>query len=74
MTFDELESTDQYFYETACKELAKAVQSQSDGRRALGQDQLREALQFYTKLPRGFTDEDFKAEYDRTYSLLYRGY
>ena len=74
MKFEDLEPTDQYFLEVAKKELAKAVTSQTQGRRALGQDQLREAITFYTKLPREFTDEDFKAEYDRTYSLLYRGY
>lgn len=74
MTFDDLDTFDQYFLEVAKKELAKAVESQTAGRRALGQDQLRESLMFYTKLPREFTDADFKLEYDRTYSLLYRGY
>ena len=74
MKFEDLETLDQYFLETAKKELEKARMSQIQGRRALGQDQLREALMFYTKLPREFTDEDFKTEYDRTYSLLYRGY
>jgi hypothetical protein len=74
MTFDELDAFDQYFLEVAKKELAKAVISQTLGRRALGQEQLRESLMFFTKLPREFTDADYKLEYDRTYSLLYRGY
>jgi hypothetical protein len=74
MTFDDLDAFDQYYLEVAKKELAKAVASQTNGRRALGQQQLRECLLFYTKLPREFTDEAFKQEYDRTYSLLYRGY
>ena len=74
MTFDDLDPFDQYYLEVAKKELAKAVTSQTNNRRALGQDQLRESLMFYTKLPREFTDAEFKAEYDRTYSLLYRGY
>ncbi len=74
MTIDDLDTFDQYYLEVAKKELAKAVTSQTQGRRALGQDQLRESLTFYTKLPREFTDDDYKLEYDRTYSLLYRGY
>ena len=74
MTFDDLDTFDQYFLEVAKKELAKAVVSQTNGRRALGQDQLREALMYFTKLPREFTDVEFSTEYDRTYSLLYRGY
>ncbi len=74
MTFEDLDAFDQYYLEVAKAELAKAVTSQTNGRRALGQDQLRESLMFYTKLPREFTDADFKLEYDRTYSLLYRGY
>ena len=74
MTFDDLDVFDQYYLEVAKKELDKAVQSQTTGRRALGQEQLREAMTFYGKLPREFTDEDFTTEYDRTYSLLYRGY
>jgi hypothetical protein len=74
MTFDDLSVEDQYFLEVAQKELAKAVQSQTNGRRALGQQQLREALMFHTKLPKEFTDEAFEQEYSRTYSLLYRGY
>ena len=74
MTFDDLDSFDQYFLEVAKQELAKAVTSQTNGRRALGQEQLRESLMYYTKLPREFTDADYKLEYDRTYSLLYRGY
>ena len=74
MTFEDLDEFDKYFLEVAKKELEKAVKSQTMGRRALGQDQLRESLTFYTKLPREFTDEDYKLEYDRTYSLLYRGY
>ena len=74
MTEEDLSVEDQYVLETARKELAKAVGSQTDGRRALGQQQLREALMFRTKLPREFTDEAFDKEYDRTYSLLYRGY
>ena len=74
MTFEDLDSFDQYFLEVAKKELAKAVSSQTQGRRALGQDQLRESLAYFTKLPREFTDTDYKLEYDRTYSLLYRGY
>ena len=74
MTFDELSVEDQYFLEVAQKELAKAVESQTNGRRALGQQQLREALMFRTKLPREFTDDKFEQQYNRTYSLLYRGY
>ena len=74
MTFEDLDAFDQYFLEVAKKELAKAVISQTNGRRALGQDQLREALMFYTKLPREFTDEEYTTEYNRTYSLLYRGF
>ncbi len=74
MTYEDLDTFDQYYLEVAKKELAKAVVSQTNNRRALGQDQLRESLMFYTKLPREFTDAEFKAEYDRTYSLLYRGY
>jgi len=74
MTFDDLDTFDQYYLEVAKKELDKAVASQTQGRRALGQDQLRESLMYWTKLPRGFTDEEFKTEYDRTYSLLYRGF
>lgn len=74
MNYQDLDEFDKYFLEVAKQELAKAVKSQTMGRRALGQDQLRESLTFYTKLPREFTDEEFKAEYDRTYSLLYRGY
>ena len=74
MTFEDLDEFDKYFLEVAKKELDKAVKSQTMGRRALGQDQLRESLTFYTKLPREFIDEDYKLEYDRTYSLLYRGY
>ena len=74
MTFDELDAFDQYYLEVAKKELDKAIVSQTNGRRALGQDQLREALMFRTKLPREFTDEAFEQEYNRTYSLLYRGY
>ena len=74
MTFDDLDSFDQYFLEVAKQELAKAVTSQTNGRRALGQEQLRESLMYYTKLPREFTDADYKLEYDRTYRLLYRGY
>ncbi len=74
MTFEDLDTFDQYYLEVAKKELAKAVASQTQGRRALGQDQLRESLMFITKLPKEFTDDDYKLEYDRTYSLLYRGY
>lgn len=74
MKYEDLDTFDQYFLETAKKELAKAVISQTNGRRALGQDQLRGALMFFTKLPREFTDAEFSVEYDRTYSLLYRGY
>jgi hypothetical protein len=74
MKFEDLDTFDQYYLEVAKKELAKAVTSQTQNRRALGQDQLRESLMFYTKLPREFTDEEYTAEYDRTYSLLYRGY
>ena len=74
MKFEDLDVFDQYYLETAKKELGKAVTSQTNGRRALGQEQLREALMYYTKLPREFTDDEFKVEYDRTYSLLYRGY
>ncbi len=74
MTIDDLDTFDQYYLEVAKKELSKAVTSQTQGRRALGQDQLRESLMFYTKLPREFTDDEYKLEYDRTYSLLYRGY
>ena len=74
MNFEDLDVFDQYYLEVAKKELCKAVQSQTQNRRALGQDQLREAMMFYTKLPREFTDTEFTAEYDRTYSLLYRGY
>ena len=74
MTFDDLDAFDQYFLEVAKKELAKAVISQTNGRRALGQDQLRESLMFMTKLPREFTDEEYTTEYNRTYSLLYRGF
>ena len=74
MKFEDLDVFDQYYLEVAKKELDKAIQSQTQNRRALGQEQLREALTFYTKLPREFTDAEFKAEYDRTYSLLYRGY
>ena len=74
MKFEDLDTFDQYYLEVAKKELAKAVTSQTQNRRALGQDQLRESLMFYTKLPREFTDEAYTAEYDRTYSLLYRGY
>ena len=74
MTHDDLDTFDQYYLEVAKKELAKAVTSQTQGRRALGQDQLRESLMYFTKLPREFTDDEYKLEYDRTYSLLYRGY
>ena len=74
MTHDDLDTFDQYYLEVATKELAKAVTSQTQGRRALGQDQLRESLMYFTKLPREFTDVEYKTEYDRTYSLLYRGY
>ena len=74
MLYEDLDTLDQYFLEVAKKELDKAVTSQTNGRRALGQEQLRESLMFYTKLPREFTDADYKLEYDRTYSLLYRGY
>ena len=74
MNFEDLDAFDQYYLEVAKKELAKAVASQTSGRRALGQQQLRECLLYITKLPKEFTDEDFKQEYDRTYSLLYRGY
>ena len=74
MKFEDLDTFDQYYLEVAKKELAKAVRSQTTGRRALGQDQLREALMYFTKLPREFTDDEFSVEYDRTYSLLYRGY
>ena len=74
MTEEELSAEDQYFLFTAKQELAKAVKAQTDSRRALGQQHLREALMFRTKLPRGFTDKEFDEQYDRTYSLLYRGY
>ena len=74
MKFEDLDAFDQYFLEVAKKELAKAVSAQTNGRRALGQELLREAMMYYTKLPREFTDTDFSTEYDRTYSLLYRGY
>ena len=74
MKESDLSAEDQYFLFTAKEELKKAVKCQTDGRRALGQQHLREALMFVTKLPKGFTDDDFKTEYDRTYSLLYRGY
>ena len=71
---EDLDAFDQYYLEVAHAELAKAVKSQTNGRRALGQDQLREALMFRTKLPREYKDEEFDSEYDRTYSLLWRGY
>ncbi len=74
MNYEDLDVFDKYYLEVAHKELAKAVASQTQGRRALGQDQLREAMQFRTRLPREFEDEEFDREYDRTYSLLYRGY
>ena len=74
MTHDDLSVEDQYFLEVAKKELDKAVKAQTDGRRALGQQHLREALMFQTKLPREFTDSEFEEQYNRTYSLLYRGY
>ena len=74
MKEEDLTIEDQYFLEVAVKELAKAVDAQTKGRRALGQQHLREALMFRTKLPREFTDDHFDKEYDRTYSLLYRGY
>ena len=59
MTFDDLDTFDQYYLEVAKKELDKAVASQTQGRRALGQDQLRESLMYWTKLPREFTDEEY---------------
>ncbi len=74
MTFEDLDAFDQYYLEVAKAELQKAVVSQTNGRRALGQDQLRESLMFITKLPKEFTDADYTLEYNRTYSLLYRGY
>ena len=74
MTFDDLDTFDQYYLEVAKKELDKAVASQTQGRRALGQDQLRESLMYWTKLPREFTDDEYSKEYNRTYSLLYRGF
>ena len=74
MTEKDLSAEDQYFLFTAKQELEKAVKYQTEGRRALGQERLREAIMFFTKLPREFTDADFQQEYDRTYSLLYRGY
>ena len=74
MKFEDLDAFDQYYLEVARQELTKAVASQTQGRRALGQSQLREAQMFRTKLPREYEDEEFDSEYQNTYSLLYRGY
>ena len=74
MTYDELDVYDTYYFETAVKELEKAEKSQEQGFRAKGQEQLRECMGFYQKLPKTFEDESFSQRYDRCYNLLYRGY
>ncbi len=72
----ELDVFQEYYLEVARKELAKATECFKPGqiRRARGQEFLREALLFYTKLPSRYTNEDFSQEYDRVYNLAYRGY
>ena len=71
----ELDPVQQYNVETAYKELGKAMALMEDGRsRAKAQHHLREALMWITKTPQGFKDEEFNAQYDKTYNKLYRGY
>ena len=65
----------QYNIETAYKELGRAMSLMNEGRsRAKAQHHLREALMWITKTPQGFKDEQFNAQYDRCYKVLYMGY
>lgn len=59
--------------EEAWKSLRLAAALTKNNRRARAQEVLREANDFIFKMPKEFTDEDFRQQYDQLYNQLYRG-
>ena len=70
----ELDPVQAYMVECAEKELELAVKLTENNQRARAQHHLREAIQYMDRTPSWYTNEEFRQKYDRTYSLLYRGY
>lgn len=54
-------------------ELNKAKTLERMGRRAMAQQVLINALYLINRLPRWFTDEEWKAQYDKLHRKLYTG-
>lgn len=69
----ELSPEDQVKLEDAWFELRKAETLQELGRRAIAQQVLVNALYLANRLPRWFTDKQWKLQYDKLHRKLYTG-
>ena len=70
----ELSPVQQFHLEEARKSLVLAGRLADAGRRARGQDVLRDAQMSYDRLPRWYKDEEYEKQFAQTHSLLYRGF
>ena len=70
----ELTPLQEHSLEEAWKSLRLAAALTENNRRARAQEVLREAQDSIFKMPKGFTDEDFKQQYNQLYRKLYQGY
>lgn len=70
----ELTPDQEHFFDVAWRSLRLAAALTKNNRRARAQEVLREAQFAIFKMPKGFTDEDFRQQYDQLYRKLYQGY
>jgi hypothetical protein len=69
----QLTAIQQHHLESAWAELRKAQSLAEVGRRGIAQEVLTEALFLANQLPRWFTDEQWKLQFEKLHRKLYTG-